>query len=210
MTNHYTPICLLFYQYTRHDIKGSIYRICVAIPGPRGPLSSTEWCRHRFDPECQSGNALGCSLASSSDHLVTHGARSHSKRDIASLVTNDCYIVLPVPSPHLLIHLMWTHIYWRMQPCRFCMKSAILICNWMEKLLVPKIYPEIKQIVQFREHLQIWRKIFLSMNIIMPKSFYAISNWRFILNQIILWCRVLGSFSHNVRTSKMHQSASQK
>ena len=115
-------VCLLFY-YTRHDIKGSIYRICVAIPGPRGPLSSIEWCRHRFDPECQPGNAPGCSLASSSDHLVTHGARSHSKRDIASLVSNDCHIVLPVPSPHLLIHLMWTHIYWRMRPCRFCMKS---------------------------------------------------------------------------------------
>ena len=53
----------------------------------------------KIDPEGQPGNAPGCSLASSSDHLVTHGARSHSKRDIASLVSNDCHIVLPVPSP---------------------------------------------------------------------------------------------------------------
>lgn len=147
-----------------------------------------------------------CSVMQCSrDHLVTL-ALSHSNRDIASLVSNDCHIVwcLTPPSPHLLIHLMRGHWYYQQRecPCRLCMKSDFNICNWMEKLIVQGKYGEIKQIVQFREHLQIWKKIFLSMNIIMPKPFYAISSWRFILNQIILWCRVLSSFSHNVKTSK--------
>ena len=49
---------------------------------------------------------------------------------------------------------MWTHIYWRMRPCRFCMKSdSNLQLNG--ETTRPEKYPEIKQIVQFREHLQI-------------------------------------------------------
>ena len=84
---------------------------------PEDPIP-LHWCRHRFDPECQSGNAVWCSLA---------GADAGTIGDTRSSE--------PFKAWHCLISLQWlSHCpflrwvlrsiyYSRILQCHLCMKS---------------------------------------------------------------------------------------